>query len=154
MRFMYAKTSSGAVDIRRAHPTDAGIDFFIPTDWNDGKPFTLGFGDSVVIDSGIKVEIDPGMMAMFANKGGVASKKKLIYGAHISDTYYSGNVFIDIHNIGCNPVTIEPGEKIIQMILVPIIPAIPMLTTEDKLYEGMLPDSIRGEGKQGSTGVK
>ena len=31
----------------RAHHNDAGLDFFIPNDWNDGKIMTLGFGDSV-----------------------------------------------------------------------------------------------------------
>ncbi len=153
MRFRYALTRPGAKDLTKGHPTDAGIDFYVPSDFNEGKPLELKFGESVTIDSGVKVEIDPGFMGMFGNKGGVASKRNLVYGAHISDTYYTGNVFIDIHNIGLEIQTITPGEKIIQMMIVPVVCAIPECVIPERLYEGMIQSGIRGEGKQGSTGV-
>ena len=153
MRFRYAKVSPGAKDLVRAHPTDAGMDIFVPTDWNNGNPVELKFGESLVIDSGIKVEIDPGYMLLGGNKGGVASKKKLLLGAHVSDTYYTGTVFIDIHSINLDPVTISPGDKIAQLMIVPIVPAIPECVPVEKLYEGMMQSEVRGDGKQGSTGA-
>ena len=153
MRFRYARVNPNAKLLRRGHPTDAGMDICIPTDWHDGQPFDLAFGESIVIDSGIKIEIDPGYMVLGGNKGGVASKRHLLLGAHISDSYYSGTVFLDIHNVGKDTQTLVPGEKIAQLIIVPIVPAIPEETTEDKLYEGMMTTEYRGDGKQGSTGV-
>ena len=65
---------------------DAGIDFYIPNDWNDGKPMKVFVGQQVNIPSGIKVKVPQGMMLKLDNKSGVSLKKGLVVGATIVDT--------------------------------------------------------------------
>ena len=57
----------------RAHETDAGIDFFVP---NDFETVTLKPGEDVLIDSGIKVIVPKGYALIFKEKSGVAAKRK------------------------------------------------------------------------------
>jgi len=90
----------------RAHPTDAGMDFFCPkineklkedmknNPANEGilyditsKTITIPSGENAVIPSGIKVEIPYGHMGLFLNKSGVASKTDLIIGAQVIDCF-------------------------------------------------------------------
>lgn len=150
----------------RAHPTDAGLDFFCP-EIND--EFVEAFkaigannnaavekdyiylepGVNAVIPSGIKLEIPYGFMGMFANKSGVATKHKLLIGAQIIDTFYSGECHIDLHNVGFRGVKIYPGEKIAQLIIIPVVCAEPTLV--DNLYSGMKLEKYREEGGFGST---
>lgn len=66
----------------RAHDTDAGIDFFIPEDFVSTK---MKVGDSVLIPSGIKVNVPKGYMLTAFNKSGVATKKGLSVGACVVD---------------------------------------------------------------------
>ncbi len=153
----------------RGHATDAGIDFRMPefdnefrenihnNDANigsyfDGDKLIIPANYNVVIPSGIKVEIPFGYMGMFADKSGVASKTDLIVGAKIIDTFYSGEVHIDLHNIGKSEVRLEAGQKLAQMILIPILNCDLTEVGEDQLYDWMKPDSVRGEDGFGSTG--
>lgn len=151
MRFRYARVNPNAKAVMRAHTTDAGIDFYVPLDFQEA---TLGPGDSIMINSGIKVEVPFGYMGMFCNKSGIASKKDIIFGAHIIDAYYDGDVIINLHYIGNKSATIYPGDKIIQMVLVPVVPAVPEEVSVDKLYDGLYMDSYRGEKGFGATGEK
>lgn len=151
MRFRFAKVNEHAIAPKRAHPTDAGMDFYVP---NDYTASTLRPGESCMINSGIKVEVPFGYMGMFCNKSGIASKKNIIFGAHIIDSYYTGDVIINLHNIGNNPELISPGDKIIQMVLVPVVPAVPDEVDLDKLYEGLYMDTVRGDKGFGATGGK
>lgn len=107
-----------------------------------------------MINSGIKVEVPFGYMGMFCNKSGIASKKNIIFGAHIIDSYYTGDVIINLHNIGLTNQLISPGDKIIQMVLVPVVPAVPDEVDADKLYEGLYMDAVRGDKGFGATGGK
>ena len=157
----------------RGHPTDAGIDFFCPEiddkfmhDFGaigansdisvyGSHGITIPPGVNAVIPSGVKVEIPYGHMGLFLNKSGVATKSKLIIGAQVIDTFYSGEVHIDLHNVGVDDVLIEPGLKLAQMVIVPAIAAEPILCQdEEDLYKGMKLESYRGEGGFGSTDKK
>lgn len=133
----------------RGHYTDAGIDFYVP---NDFEPITLQPGENIVIPSGIKVEIPIGYMGLFLNKSGVASKKSLVTGAQVIDPYYSGEVHLDMHNIGNNSVEIRPGDKITQMALVPVSHAQLTLCDENDLYYDFYSEEHRNEKGFGSTG--
>ena len=98
----------------RGHATDAGLDFFIPEfsdkfleDFEEKNP-SIGIigknAETIILDpnynacipSGIKVEIPYGYMGLFLNKSGLASKNNLVIGAQVIDTFYSGEVHIDI----------------------------------------------------------
>lgn len=155
----------------RGHATDAGIDFRCPKfdtsfvedvsskgankniNWGgDPKSIIVPPGENVTIPSGIKVEIPYGYMGLFMNKSGIASKKDAIIGAQTIDTFYSGEVHIDLHNVGNEDLVIEEGMKLAQMALVPVLNCDLINVEEDELYGWMKQDSHRGEGGFGSTG--
>lgn len=133
----------------RGHDTDAGIDFFIPDDF---EPVILEPGDDVCIDAGIKVIVDKGYALIFKEKSGVALNKKLTIGACVVDSDYRGIVHLHLFNNGRESVTIGPGDKITQGLVVPISLCKPeeISPEEYSKYE----DTERGEGGFGSTGNK
>ena len=131
----------------RANPTDAGIDFYVPDDYG---PIDLWIGENVCIPSGIKVEIPNGYMGLFLNKSGIASKQNIIVGAQVIDAGYSGELHLDLHNIGDCETFINSGQKICQLVLVPISMAYPMEVSEEALNH----IGDRGSNGFGSTGDK
>ena len=139
---------------QRANSTDAGIDFFIPYDWDDTDLMhdykTLIPGQSVLIPSGIKVNVPEGYALVAFNKSGIATKKGLQVGACVVDCGYQGEVHVHLTNIGGVTCHIEPGAKIVQFLLLhlgtPVIEEVP--------NEELFPEvSLRGNGGFGSTGV-
>lgn len=102
----------------RGTPGSAGIDFYVPYDMFEA--IYLSPGDSVLIPSGIKVEIPKGYALIAFNKSGIAVNKHLYIGACVIDEDYQGEVHIHLTNVGHNSVSIYPGEKIAQFILLPI----------------------------------
>ena len=132
----------------RGHDTDAGIDFFIPEDF---ESVTLRPNEDVCIDSGIKVIVPKGYALIFKEKSGVALKKKLIIGACVVDSDYRGVVHLHLFNNGISDITLEAGDKITQGLVVPISLCKPEEITEEE-YNTY--DTERGEGGFGSTGTK
>ena len=131
----------------RGTKNSAGIDFFVP---NDLKTVVLSKGHNYLIPSGIKVNIPHGFVLKADNKGSVAGKKNLIRGAGVVDEDYTGEIFIDVHNIGYETQWINPGDKIIQFMLMPVeYPEIIEILSELDLFKDKSSD--RGEGKLGST---
>ena len=135
----------------RANYGDAGIDFYVP---NDFIQVTLRHGESVLIPSGIKVEVPFGTALIFHNKSGVASKKKLDVMADTIDHCYTGEVHVNLINNGINEVTITPGDKIIQGIHIPVLSSIPTEVKIEELYQDIHVIGARGAGGFGSTGTK
>ena len=132
----------------KAHPTDAGIDFFVPDlkAWDDGfrnmvveysrNPvpcapsegvefiddyLTVAPGAHVAIPSGIKTIIPQGLAMMMVNKSGVATKMKLDHSACLIDSEYRDEIIFCFFNHNVEPVKIEPGMKITQGLIVPVI---------------------------------
>lgn len=134
----------------RAHTTDAGIDFYIP---NDFKEKTLHPGENVLIPSGVKIEIPVGFVGLFLNKSSVASKKSLLIGAQVIDPFYSGEVHIDLHNVSNSDVTIKPGEKIAQMLVIPVVHCQIINNNDKELYSDFRMSKYREDGGFGSTGL-
>jgi dUTP pyrophosphatase len=111
-------------------------------------------GESILIPGGIKMEIPFGYMGLFLNKSGVASKKKLLIGAQVIDTFYSGEVHINLNNVSNENTSFNSGDKLAQLVMVPILCCDMMEVSEDKLYDKMTQDSNRGEAGFGSTDKK
>lgn len=146
----FAKTRDVKVPQRANAGADAGIDFYVPEDF----PSTiLQPGQSVKIPAGIKVEVPAGYALIFFNKSGVASKRTLIVGACVIDHGYSGEVHINLINAGDAEQTIVPGEKIVQGLLIPVIPFEVIEVPEDELYSKIHVAGSRGAGGFGSTGT-
>ena len=85
------------------------------------------------------------------NRSSVAAKSSLIVGACVIDSGYNGEVFVNLHNIGETERIIYPGEKIAQVVLIPVTP-FRVLETEGELYSDAVTISNRGDGALGSTG--
>ena len=131
----------------RAHKTDAGMDFF----YCPGEPTVLGIepGESVVLPTGVKMEVPPGCMLQIMNKSGVASKRSLVTGACVVDEGYTGEIFVNLHNIGTKTNFVESGQKIAQGVFVRIEKPILSEIENDNIY-GV--STSRGDGALGSTG--
>lgn len=127
----------------------AGIDFYVP---NCFTRQILDVGEGVNIPSGIHAKIPEGFALIEMNKSGVSVKRKLQVGACVIDEDYQGELHLHVINIGDAPIWIEPGEKLVQMLLIPISYAqIDEVETFDELY----PDETeRGTGGFGSTGTR
>jgi dUTP pyrophosphatase len=131
----------------RAHPTDAGIDLFYcppsPNEWIVLKP-----GQSVVLETGLKIEVPVGHMIQIMNRSSIASKRQLITGACVVDRGYDGELFVNLQNIGNRKQILEPGMKIAQAVCVKV--SIPTMVEieEDNIYGDK---TARGAGGFGST---
>lgn len=131
----------------RAHDTDAGMDFFFaPT---EGAATRIKPGQSVLLETGIKMQVPPGCMLQIMNKSGIASKRHLITGACVVDEGYDGEIFVNLHNVGNDVEYIELGQKIAQGVFVRIEKPTLTLIEEDSIYDG---STARGDGALGSTG--
>lgn len=122
----------------RAHEDDAGLDIYTP-DMLIIKPHK-----AVTVDTGIHVEIPRGYVGFLKSKSGLNVKRNLI-GEGVIDSGYTGSIVVKLYNLGEDIVLINEGEKIIQLVLLPIIT--PELEVVDKLEE-----TERGTGGFGSTG--
>lgn len=131
----------------RGTPESAGIDFFVP---NEFEETIVSPGESVFIPSGIKANVPKGHALIAFNKSGVALKKKLSIGACVVDEDYQGEIHLNLFNFGKEKTTIFPGEKLVQMVLVPIFYDGLEVVSEESLFES---STTRGSGGFGSTGV-
>jgi len=134
----------------RGTSQSAGIDFYIP---NDFQEYSLEPLKSILIPSGLKANIPENHVFIAYNKSGVATKKNLTVGACVVDEDYQGEIHIHLTNVGTAPVTLSPGDKIIQFLLMPIIyTSVDMVDNEEALWEGQVTE--RGTGGFGSTDTK
>ena len=145
----YSKTHSNVSDPERANPSDAGLDVFFCPD--DALSVEIAPGDSAILSTGLKFGIPHGYMLQAMNRSSVAAKRSLIVGAHCIDSGYSGEVFIDLHNIGNIPQIVIPYEKIAQLVMVPVIAFRAFEADEDELYEEPITISGREDGALGSS---
>ena len=131
----------------RAHKTDAGMDFFFcPV---EGAAVRITPGQSVLLETGIKMEVPTNCMLQIMNKSGVASKKHLVTGACVVDEGYTGEIFVNLHNIGTDVEFIEPGQKVAQGVFVKIEKPQLWEIESDNVYGQ---ETTRGAGALGSTG--
>ena len=125
----------------RGTPESSGLDFFSPISviippWKD-----------VLIPLDLKVNLPKGYDLTFFNKSGVSTKKKLIVGACVVDSDYTGNIHAHLFNLSDKPVEINYGDKIVQGIIRKVELWDPK---ESKINK----KTIRGAGGFGSTGTK
>lgn len=151
MMLEYYRLRYNVVPPTRANPSDAGLDLaFNPLEHEE---VVIQPGESVILPTGLKFGIPHGFMIQIMNRSGMAAKKSLVVGACVVDSGYDGEVFVNLHNIGQNPQTVNPGDKIAQGVVIPVIPVRFVEAGEDNLY-GWYPVTIseRGDGALGSTG--
>ncbi len=133
----------------RGTDRSAGIDFFVPNDYP--RNTFLQKGQSIRIATGIHAKVPHGFALVALNKSGVAVNKGLAVGACVIDEDYQGEIFMHLYNTSHFVAKIEPGEKLIQMLLIPVdYQGIEVVESKDALYKEV---TQRGEGALGSTGT-
>lgn len=111
-------------------------------------------GANEKIGTGLRFGIPHGYMLQVMNRSSMAAKKSLVVGAHCIDSGYGGEVFIDLHNVGTEPQWVKPGDKIAQLVMVPVVHFRAVRTSNEDPYSwAPITISDRGEGGFGSTGA-
>jgi len=120
----------------------------------DSMTITIAPHGRVNIPSGIKVDMEnKDTCLLVANKSGVASKKGLNHLAELIDADYHGEIHINLYNTGSEPVTITTGDKITQLMNLPIIyPTWEEISNDE--FSKCVDSTSRGEKGFGSSGTK
>ena len=123
----------------------AGADLYAALD----EAVTIAPGETKLIPTGFAFEIPEGYAGFVYARSGLATKRGLAPANKVGviDSDYRGEVMTALHNHGSEAQTVEPGERIAQMVIAPYITANFILSEE-------LDDTVRGDGGFGSTGRK
>ena len=151
----YYRVREDVVPPTRANPSDAGLDVYCCPGDSKITGYYIEAGSSVIVPTGLKVGVPHGYMLEAKNRSGVAAKRHLIVGACVIDSGYDGEIFINLHNIGKDAQWVMKGEKIAQLVLIPVVHFRAIETGEDNLYKWYpITMSERGAGALGSTDKK
>lgn len=128
-----------------ATPGSAGMDLRASLD----KPVILAPGTRQLIPTGLAINMkDPGLVAIVASRSGLSLKHgvRVAQGIGVIDADYHGEIRVILANDGTDSYTIQPGERIAQLLFQPVVQVqwewVPTFET----------DSDRGQGGFGSTG--
>jgi len=127
-----------------ATPGSAGLDLRACID----EPLTVKPGEASLIATGLSIHIaDPGLCAMLLPRSGLGHKQGIVLGNLVGliDSDYQGPLMVSCWNRGAAAVTIQPMDRIAQMVIVPVVQA------QFRIVEAF-GASERGEGGFGSTG--
>ena len=129
-----------------AHATEgsAGMDLRAALD----APLALAPGDAALVPSGLAIHIgDPGLCAVILPRSGLGHKHGIVLGNLVGliDSDYQGPLMVSCWNRGQAPFTVEPFERIAQLVIVPVVQA------SFRVVEAF-DASGRGSGGFGSTG--
>jgi dUTP pyrophosphatase len=129
----YATSGSAGMDLRAC--LDDGL--------------ILNPGETTLIPTGIAIHIgDPGLAAVILPRSGLGHKHGIVLGNLVGliDSDYQGQLFISCWNRGKDSFTIQPGERIAQLVFVPVVQVtLQQVDTFDQ--------SHRGEGGFGHSGT-
>lgn len=135
---MRVKLDPGAYLPERAHKNDAGFDLRARENWY------LGPGEHHAFDTGVHMEIPPGHAGVLIAKSGLNVRHGLT-STGLVDAGYTGSIVVSLQNNSGNGYMIREGDKISQVVLIPIY------TPELELVS-YLDDTERGSNGFGSTG--
>jgi len=139
------KLRPDAVLPTRGSASAAGADLYACLD----APVTIAPGETVFLPTGLAMEIPEGYGGFVYARSGLATKRGLAPANKVGviDSDYRGELLIGLHNHGAAAQTIEPGDRIAQLVIAPYLPACFFETEE-------LTQTQRGTGGFGSTGIK
>lgn len=115
---------------------------------NVAAPVIVAPGQTTLIGTGYAVYLeDPAYAAMLLPRSGLGHKHGIVLGNLVGliDSDYQGELKVSVWNRSSEPYTIEPGERIAQMVIVPVVQA-EFIVTDDFIT------SERGDGGFGSSG--
>lgn len=129
-----------------ATEASAGLDLCAALD----APLALAPGDAQLVPSGLAIHVaDPGLCAVILPRSGLGHKHGIVLGngTGLIDADYQGPLLISVWNRGREAYLIQPGDRIAQLVLLPIARA--ALRVVDSFEE-----SARGAGGFGHTGLR
>lgn len=138
------KLREGAVIPQRATSGSAGMDLYACIE----EPISIFPNQLVTIPTGIAIALpDSGCAALIYARSGLGVKHgiALSNGVGVIDSDYRGEIKVGLCNLGSEPYTVSPGERIAQMVVTPVL-ALPVEEADS------LDETGRGEGGFGSTG--
>lgn len=111
------------------------------------EAITIEPGETVLLHTGLAMEIPGGFAGLIYPRSGMASKRGLAPANKVGvvDPDYRGEFMVALHNHSKDTQIVEPGERIAQLVVTPFITADFQVTEE-------LSDTVRGTGGFGSTG--
>lgn len=137
------RVRENAVLPQQATAGSAGYDLCACID----APQTIEPGARTVFPTGLAAEIPQGTAGFIFTRSGLGIKKGIhvTNGVGVIDSDYRGEICVGLHNLSAEPYTVQPGERIAQMIIMPYFaPAVVEVTS--------LSETDRGAGGFGSTG--
>lgn len=140
------KLKENAIIPKRATEGSAGMDLYACID----SSVVINPGDLVTIPTGIAIQLssEDFMANIYARSGlGIKHGICLSNGVGVVDSDYRGEVCVGLCNVSNKPYTIEPNERIAQMVIAPVS----LMNVEEV---SSLEGTVRGEGGFGSTGKK
>lgn len=135
---MKIKLDNGAKMPTRAHETDAGLDLYAR------EAQIVPAKESAVFDTGVHIELPVGTVGMLKSKSGL-NVKHGITSEGVIDVGYTGSIRVKLYNHSGYDYTVNEGDKISQLVIMPI------LTPELELVEE-LEETERGSNGFGSSG--
>jgi len=146
--------NSASVNIKRLKPNAAiptygsenaaGADLYACID----SSLTIESGETILVPTGLAMELPAGYAGLIYARSGLASKKGLAPANKVGviDSDYRGEVMVALHNHSNQATSIEPGERIAQLVITPYIVGVFNEVSE-------LDETVRGAGGFGSTGT-
>ena len=128
-----------------ATPGSAGMDLRACLD----APLVVEPGQTHLVKTGLSIHIgDPGLCATILPRSGLGHKKGIVLGNLVGliDSDYQGELMVSVWNRGQETFTMQPGERIAQLVIMPVIQA------QFEIVEDFT-SSERGEGGFGSSGT-
>lgn len=135
---MKIKLDDGAFMPTRAHETDAGLDLY------SVNKKTIAPHSARVFDTGVHIELPPNTTGFIKSKSGLNARHSLL-SEGVIDEGYTGSILVKVYNHGKKPYTVSRGDKISQLVILPIV------KPELELVEE-LETTERGNNGMGSTG--
>jgi dUTP pyrophosphatase len=140
VKAIFKKLTPDAIIPSYAHPGDAGLDIF------SNEECVINPGERYLISTGWSLELSEGYVAFIKDKSGIAYKKGMIHMAGVIEYTYRGEYKVLLFNTSKEPYEIKKGEKIAQLVILPVA------TAEIEVAEE-LSETSRGAGGFGSTGI-
>ena len=143
VRVRFRKLRPDAVVPRYMTANAAGLDLAAAID----GPLTLGPQVRAVVGTGIAIALPPGYEAQIRPRSGLALRHgvTLVNSPGTIDADYRGEIQVILINLGSEPVSIRPGDRIAQMVVAPV-------SQVDVVEVDTLDDTERGSGGFGHTG--
>lgn len=141
MKIKVKKLDKDAKLPTHGHPGDAGMDFYCLEDT------VFLAGEQTRVHTGIAIEIPEGHVGLIWDKSSISFNKGLKVMGGVIDASFRGEIVMSMLNVGKKEVTLEKGYKLAQML-------IQKFEHCDIVEVDEISETVRGEGREGSTGHK